>query len=200
MRRAATEELIQRVLRDDYLALGVIHYQMTEEIGPSSQCRMVITLRHQNGPPRDVTIEGEGVGFVDAAFHGLMGHYAKEFRSLETIRFTGFEVHGQMHTSSQHGLDAEGEVRLTVNNSEGRAFQFSQKGRSTVAVTLQVVVQAIEYFVNSERAFIRVHRALVDARQRDRADLIQTYTAQLAELVNTTSYTDVIEQIRREAL
>ena len=154
MRRAATEELIQRVLRDEYLALGVIHYQMSEEIGPTSQCRMIITLRHQNGPPRDVVIEGEGVGFIDAAFHGLMGHYAREFRSLETIRFTGFELHGQMHTGNQQGLDAEGEVRLTVCNSEGKAFQFSQKGRSTVAVTLQVGDAGAELSIG-EVAFAR---------------------------------------------
>jgi len=200
MRRAATGELIQRVLRTEYLALGVVHYHLEEEIGANGRCRMTITLRHQNGPPRDEVVEGQGVGFLEAAFQGLMGHYAKAFRSLETIRFTGFEVKGRMDTGNHQGLDAEAEVHLAVRNSEGNVFRFEKKGRSTVAVALQVVVEAVEFFVNSERAFIKVHAALVDARERDRADLVQTYSAQLAELVNTTSYTEVIERIRREAL
>lgn len=200
MRRATTEDLIKRILRDAYLALEVVHYRLEEEIGSNGRCRMAITLRHQNGPPRDEIIEGQGVGFIDAAFHGLMDHYAKEFKSLETIRFTGFEVKGRMETGNQQGLDAEAEVHLAVRNSEGTIFRFERKGRSTVAVALQMVVEAVEFFANSERAFIRVHKALVDARERDRADLVQTYTGQLAELVTTTSYTEVIEQIRREAL
>lgn len=197
MRRPATEALIQQVLGEDYLSLQVIHYQLSEELAADSQCRVEIRLRHTGG---EVDIGGEGTGFIDAAYHGLMRHFAQEFQSLSTIKFTGFEVSGKMDTGHDQGLDAEAVITLTVQNSEGHGFVFDSAGRSTVAAALQAVVAAAEFFVNSERAFLRVHTALVDARKRNRADLIQSYTAKLAELVNTTSYSEVIERIRRESL
>lgn len=197
MRRPATEALIQQVLGEDYLALKVIHYRLSEELGADSTCQVNLRLRHIGG---DVEIEGRGAGFIDAAYHGLMHHFAQEFESLRTIKFTGFEVSGKMDTGHDQGLDAEAVITLTVQNAEGHGFVFDSAGRSTVAAALQAVVAAAEFFVNSERAFLRVHTALVDARQRNRADLIQSYTAKLAELVNTTSYSEVIERIRREAL
>ncbi|MCA9547300.1 MAG: hypothetical protein KC613_23015, partial [Myxococcales bacterium] len=57
-----------------------------------------------------------------------------------------------------------------------------------------------EYFVNSERAFVMLHRALLDAKGRHRADLVEQYTSKLAELVNSTSYSEVIQKIREESL
>ncbi len=196
MRREATVELIRKVLKDDYLHLAVQDYELRENVvegGPSQ-----VTVRLKTGRDGTVeTIQGEGVGSIDALYHGLMDHYAREFESLQTIQFTGFSVKGKMDTSrDRKGLDAVAAVAMTVQNSDGRTFEFEESGRSLVSAGLCVVVQAVEYFVNSERAFITVYRALVDARERGRADLLATYTNQLAELVNTTSYTKVIERIK----
>jgi hypothetical protein len=130
-----------------------------------------------------------------------MAHYAREFRSLETIQFTGFAVRARMDTTrAGTGSDAVGVVSLTVRNSEGNLFEFERQGRSLVATAVSVVVEALEHFVNAERAFISVYKALQDARERGRSDLVQTYTAQLTELVRTTSYTQVIERIKAETL
>lgn len=197
MRRTATEALIKQVLGEDYLNLDVVHYRLSEEIGAPDGCQVAVRLRHAAG---EIDIEGRGVGFIDAVYHGLVAHYAQAFQSLKTIQFTGFEVTGKMDTGHQQGLDAEALVTLKVQNSEKHDFVFMAEGRSTVACTLEAVISAVEFFVNSERAFRQVHRALEDARSRNRADLIQSYTAKLAELVNTTSYSEVIERIRRESL
>lgn len=200
-RRTATEELIRQVLGEDYLQLQVERYQMVEEVAGEQPVRVSVSLRHTNGDNRTETIEGEGVGLVDALYNGLMAHFAREFESLRTIEFTGFTVRGKMETGGEHkGADALGVVTLTVTNSEGKVFEFQDTGRSFVRSALSVVVEAVEHFVNSERAFIVVHRALKDAEDRGRGDLAQRYTAQLAELVNTTSYTRVIERIRKERL
>lgn len=200
MRRDATVELIKRVLKDDYLQLLVEDYQLRENVAAGGECHVTVRLKNQIDGTLEV-IEGRGVGSIDALYHGLMEHYAREFQSLETIQFTGFSVKGKMETSRDHkGLDAVAEVVLTVQNSEGRVFEFEESGRSLVAAGLAVVVDAVEYFINSERAFISVYRALCDARERGRSDLVQTYTSQLAELVNTTSYTRVIERIKQAEL
>lgn len=197
-RRNATEELVKRVLGESYLSLKVDRYALSEDVGRGAKCQVVATLRHENDHQRMVEIKGEGVGFIDALYHGLIDHFAREFQSLETISFAGFSVQGQMETSDGAGADAEGLISLVVHNSEGREFIFEESGRSLVAAAIAVVVGAAEYFVNSERAFISVHNAMNDARERRRSDLVATYTSQLAELVNTTSYTRVIESIKSQ--
>ena len=197
-RRTATEELIKRVLGEDYLSLGVERYELVEDVGEGTPCQVRAVLRDHNARSRRVEIEGEGAGFLDALYHGLMAHYAREFQSLGTITFTGFGVQAQMETSQGAGADAECLISLVVHNSEGREFIFEESGRSLVAAALAVVVEAAEYFVNSERAFISVYNAMSDAKERRRNDLVGSYTGQLAELVNTTSYTQVIERIKSE--
>ena len=57
---------------------------------------------------------------------------------------------------------------------------------------------AAEFFINSERAFIQVYRALQHAREENRHDSVALYTQQLTTLVEATSYSDVIDQIRKD--
>lgn len=194
----STRELIRSILKDDYVVPVVETYTITEDVGAGAPCRIAVTLRGAEGAP-GATIKGEGVGFIDALCAGLLAHYAREFESLKTVQFTGFNVRAKMDTTRVvTGSDAVGIVALTVRNSEGNLFEFERQGRSLTATALAVVVEAFEHFVNSEKAFITVYRALTDAKARGRADLTSTYTAQLAELVKTTSYTQVIERIRKE--
>jgi hypothetical protein len=194
-RRETTHTLIKKVLGEDYRRFDVAGYEISEEVGGAG-CTARVTLRPPGG--RALTIEGTGVGAIDAVYAGLVAHFAREFKSLETVQFTGFSVASQMDTSRNgQGTDAEASVTLTVLNSEGRRFEFESADRSVLAASIDAVVQIAEYFVNSERAFINLYRALVDARARGRADLIETFTAQLAEVVNTTSYTEVIADIRK---
>ena len=57
---------------------------------------------------------------------------------------------------------------------------------------------AVEYFVNAERAFITLHHARMDAKERRRDDLIVRYTRELAEVVKSTSYAEVIENMKKD--
>ncbi len=200
-RRTATRELIRRVLKEDYLELRIARYALSEDLAAGQPARVAVDLvtGAESGLP--VAIEGAGVGIVDALYSGMHAHYAREYGSLRTIKFTGFDVTGRMETGRDNrGADAEAVVSLTVENSEGLRFEFEEAHRSLVAASLKVVIDAIEYFINSERAFIAVYRALCDAKERRRIDLVSTFTAQLAELVNTTSYTEVIDRIKSETL
>ncbi len=194
--RSSTVEMIKNVLQDDYIKLSVKRYELSEDVG-TSPCSVTVELERGVGGPTEV-IQGTGVGFVDALYHGLTDHYAREYPSLSTITFTGFEVEGHMNTSEGQGTDAECGVGLVVVNTEERQFRFEDKGRSLVAAATTVVVEAAEFFINSERAYISSFRALLDAKDRGRPDLIEIYTGQLAELVKTTSYSEVIERIKAE--
>lgn len=198
--REATLELIRQIINDEYLSLAVESYEIREDVEAEGPCRVKVRLRHVDRNERE-EIEGEGAGFVDALYHGVLAHYAQEFQSLDTIKFTGFSVTAKMNSSRDHkGADAIGVVSVKVNNSEDREFEFEQSGRSVVAAALAAVIEAMEFFINSEKAFITVYHAMLDARARGRVDLQQSFTHQLSRLVSTTSYTQVIERIKNEML
>lgn len=200
IRRGATVDVIRKVLGDDYLSLRVANYRLEENVVEGGPCRVSVRLQNDESGEA-LTLEGEGVGPVDAMYHAFMANFAREFQSLTTIKFTGFSVRAEMESSqTEKGADAVAVVDLTVTNSEGHTFEFEHKGRSLTAAALDATIEAAEYFVNSERAFINVYRALCDARERRRADLVQSFTTQLSELVKTTSYSQVIERIKQEEL
>ena len=195
--RTASEELIQTVLGTDYVNLSTSEYTIQETLGQSA-CSVKLKLLRNASREHVDEIVGTGVGFVDAVYNGLIDHYAPEYPSLRTITFTGFEVTGNMGTSRSRGADAECLVSLIVNNSERKEFRFEDRGRSLVAAALRVVVESAEYFINSEKAYVTVYNAMSDAKKRQRPDLMESYMSQLAELVKTTSYSEVIGRIQNE--
>ncbi|MGE3548053.1 MAG: hypothetical protein AB7L28_29290, partial [Kofleriaceae bacterium] len=83
-------------------------------------------------------------------------------------------------------------------NSEGRPFSFTDASRSVTTSSARAVLAMVQYFVNAERAFLTLHHARRDALARGREDLVARYTAEMAEVVQSTSYAEVIANIRKE--
>jgi hypothetical protein len=188
------EPLIRRVLGASFLELSLGHIAVDED--PSDGCTVRVSVLERGAK---VEVEGKGVGVVDALYGGLLGRYARDYQSLRTIELAGFKVEAQVDTKKgQAGVDAIGRVHLDVRNSEGRHFEFSDASRSVVASTARAVIEAVQYFVNAERAFVMLHNARRDAVSRGRDDLVQRYTAEMAEVVESTSYAEVIATIRKE--
>jgi hypothetical protein len=186
---------IRRALGDSYLDLQIERLTMEENFS-GGQAKVEVVTRGAGGEP--ITVRGEGVGFIDALFSGLFQRFAAEYQSLATIRLTGFAVNAKLDADKgRFGSDAVGEVMLEVQNSAGRPFRFSDASRSIVASAARAVLAAVEYFANSERAFISLHRALSDAQARKRPDLVAQYTRELAAIVESTSYAEVIESIKK---
>ena len=184
--------LIKEILKEKFLDLAMVGYEMREDFD-ANEARIVCRVRDVRTGDM-LTIEGQGVGIIDAFFHGLKARLADRYKSLETIRFTGFTVKGKMDTGrAPASSDALAEVTLLVRNTNGAEFAFSHASRSVTRSGLEATLYAAEYFVNSEVAFLTIHDALKDARAKHRADLVASYTAMLAVLVENTSYSDVLE-------
>jgi hypothetical protein len=189
-------ELIRRVLGADYLQLGMTHLTIEEDPGGGST-RVKVTVTDGGAP---VDIEGRGVGPVDALFAAMLDRFAIEYQSLKSISLAGFEVDADLETKKvRAGVDAVGKVTLEVTNSEGRRFTFADSSRSVTASVARAVLAVVQYFVNAERAFITLHKARKDALDRGRSDLVARFTAELAEVVASTSYAEVIETIKKDA-
>ena len=187
------EPLIRRVLGSNFLQLGLGRL-VIEEQADGSSVRLTVT---EGDTP--VEVEGKGVGLVDALHAALLSRYAREYQSLNTIQLASFYVDADVETKKgQAGVDAVGKVKLDVTNSEGRHFTVHDASRSVTASTARVVIAMVQYFVNAERAFLTLHNARQDAISRGREDLVSRYTAEMAEVVESTSYAEVIANIRKQ--
>jgi LeuA-like protein with dimerisation domain len=187
------ESLIRRVLGANFFEL-TLHRLTIEELDGGSRVKVEVLESDQT-----VEVEGRGVGLVDALFVGLLDRYAREYQSLKTIQMTGFQVAADIETKkAQAGVDAVARVTLDVNNSEGRQFSFSDASRSVTTSSARAVLAMVQYFVNAERAFLTLHHARRDALARGREDLVSRYTAEMAAVVESTSYAEVIANIRKE--
>ena len=189
-------ELIQRVLGQDYLDLRIERLVLNESMN-NENSSVQIDLSDPNG--KEHALEGTGVGLVDALFNAFLARFAPEYQSLNSIEIARFSVKARLDTKKQKaGVDAVGEVVLDVRNSEGKIFSFSDSSRSISSSTARSVLAAVEYFMNAERAFITLYRSRQDARERNRDDLVTRYTRELAEVVKSTSYADVLEGIKKD--
>jgi hypothetical protein len=187
-------QVIRRVLGTNYLQLSLVKLQIAED--PNDGASVKVTLKEGSEP---VDVEGKGVGVVDALYSAMLGRFAREYQSLKSIQLSGFSVAADMESKkAQAGVDAVGRVTLDVTNSEGRHFQFTDASRSVVSSTARAVLASVEYFVNAERAFLTLHNARQDALARGREDLVARYTAEMAEVVEATSYAEVIANIRKQ--
>jgi hypothetical protein len=189
-------ELIRRVLGDNYLELG-IQKMILEESFETGRSKVKLFTKDTQG--HEVVLDGDGVGVVDAIWLGLLSRYATEYQSLKSLELANFTVQARLDTKKHRdGTDAVGEVSLEVRNSEGTLFSFSDASRSITKSASCAVVAAVEYFLNAERAFVTLYRSRQDARERQRDDLVTRYTQELAEVVKSTSYSTVVENITKE--
>ncbi len=187
------EALIRRVLGTNFLGLTLVRLTIDED-GANATVKAAVSEGKDT-----VEVEGKGVGAVDALYAALLSRYAREYQSLKTVQLSGFHVAADIETKkAQAGVDAVGKVTLDFANSEGRLFSFSDASRSVMTSSARAVLAGVQYFVNSERAFLTLHNARRDAIARGREDLVARYTAEMAEVVESTSYAEVIANIRKE--
>jgi len=197
--KQAIEKLVAEILDGTELKLKADSYQFDEDL-ETGVAKIICNVHHERTGEKK-TIEGRGVGIVDAFFHGLVDLYSPEFPSLTTIRFAEFTAKAALETGKDTALsDSNCEIALRVANSEGREYAFADASPSITRSSIKVVLSAAEFFINSERAFVAVYTALQHAREANRPDSVARYTAQLTTLVEATSYSDVIEQIKEKEL
>ena len=197
--QAEARALMKEILQDELLELRVESYRLSESFDPQGEPRFEIYMSVRDSTSGEILpIEGVGVGLVDAAFHGFAARFASEYESLKSITFSRFEAKGLMSSGSDDRADAEALIEIGITNSYGHEFTFQFRSRSLGHACVQGVAAAIQYFVNSERAFIRMYKARQHYQEEGRDDLVAKYTGLMAQMVKNTSYSDVLERIKKE--
>jgi hypothetical protein len=195
----AIEQLVTQILDNTELRLKVDAYTLEENL-ESGITKIRCDVHDERSGAREV-ITGQGVGAIDAMFHGLVQLYSGKYPSLKSIRFTDFSIKANIDTGRESARsDMAAEVSLRVANSDDKEYIFAHASPSITRSSLAVVLKCVEFFINSERAFIEVYRALQHAKRERRPDSIARYTSQLTTLVEATSYTETIDGIRKSEL
>lgn len=193
--QAQVIELMRSILGEGYADLRVKRVVIEEEIKDETTSITCEVTDGKDGEPS--VIAARGVGLVDAFFNGIVDRYAAEYPSLKTLQFASFHVGAQLETRSGFaGADSKGEVTVELKNSEGAIFRFHHASRSLISSSIITTLKGLEYFINSERAYVTLYEALRDAKERNRDDLVQHYTGQMAVLVRNTSYSEVLENLK----
>lgn len=194
--KEAIEQLIADVLDGTELRLMLDSHTLSEDFENGEvglHCEV-----HNSRTGEKQSIDARGVGIVDAFFHGLIAKYSGSFQSLQTIRFADFGIKAKLDTGRNARTDSTADVTLRVANSDGQEVAFTHTSPSITRSSILVVLQSVEFFINSERAFIQVYRALQHARTQNRPDSVALYTQRLSTLVQATSYSEVIEGMRKD--
>ncbi|MDP6946714.1 MAG: alpha-isopropylmalate synthase regulatory domain-containing protein, partial [Myxococcota bacterium] len=151
MEQKVLEDMVRDVLGAEYLEFEVTRYVLTEDVREHSAT--IVCQFRETGAEGGRAVEGKGVGMIDALFKGLKKTLSSDYPSLDHIHFVDFRIDGDFKTrQSDDGSDAMGRVRLVVENSSGRRFDFESSSLSISASSVDVVVKAVEHFVNAEHA------------------------------------------------
>ncbi len=189
--------LAREILGDNYFHFQIESAELKEDMasgGVRLDCKLIRT-----GSGQEIKLSGEGVGLIDAFFEGVMQVFAAEYPSLKTIKVSDFNVGaGMADAKKDRASDALAHANLRIKNSAGEEFTFTSATPSVTRSSVRVALDALTFFINSERAYVQLHLALKDARERRRSDLVQKYRGQMATLVHATSYSEVIEKLRAE--
>ncbi len=190
-------QLVKSILGESYTKLKVERIKVEEDL--STEQTSITCEAVQSDSGERIALTGTGAGVVDALFNAMMDRFADEYPSLKSIRLSSFSVGARLETRNREaGTDSQGECSLELANSEGKLFPFTVASRSVLGAVLCTMLNGMAYFINSERAFTSVYHALQDAKQRNRQDLVQRFTGQMAILVRNTSYSAVISKIQEE--
>ena len=189
--------LMKEILQEEYLHLTVNAYTLREDLNAGT-VDIECGLSDQAGTNFEVA--GDGVGVIDALFSGLKQRMADDYPSLNSIRFSEFSIQGLISSddSPDAATKAEAVAKVGILNSENKEFEFEAKAPSVSRAGIQATICAAEYFVNSERTYVKLHEILEHYRSEGRTDLVEKYTDLMSKVVENTSYSEVVEQIRKQ--
>jgi hypothetical protein len=147
---------------------------------------------------KKLTINGLGKGPVDALFTALINNFSDEYCSLKNLYCVRFSIEADVEKYlSSYKTDAAVEATLEITNSHATLL-FRERASSINVVSVNVVLSSIEHFINAEKCVIILHRAIEDAKKRNRGDILNDCTRQLAEIVKNVSYENVIQKLKGE--
>jgi hypothetical protein len=188
--------LAREILGEGVVVIHVISLKFTENFETTRAMLDARLIELSHNKPKKKSIQGEGVGLVDACFDAMIKSYNGEYCSLDTISIVDFTVSAHVGHGSDRKSDAKVTALLRVKNSQDHEYGFECTTSSISHSSVAAVQESIAFFINAELAYTRLHFALKDAQERGRHDLVVRFQNQMSTLVNATSYEKLVKALR----
>ena len=182
-------KIVCKVLNESYIQLQIKDFALKEDL---ENDKSLVTCLLELGE-KEILLEGQGSGVVDALFCTIINELNSEYSSLNNIQLIDFILKAKP-IKTGFGSGGFVKVDLAVANKRGKKIHFLHESRSIIGAIIQVVQRTIEYFINSELAVIQLKKSLQNARERNRIDLVTEYTRMMTELVKNTSYNKILTE------
>jgi len=185
--QAKISGIVCEVLNESYVSLQVKNFILEEDLENDESlvnCQLMLG-------EKEIQLEGQGSGVVDALFCAIINVLSPEFSSLNNIQLVDFILKAK---PTKKGFGSAGfvNIELAVTNSRGKKIHFLHKSKSIIGAAISVIQKTIEYFINSELAMIQLKKSLQNAEERGRMDLVTKYTDMMSELVKNMPYNKII--------
>ena len=181
--------LISSYLKDELILLDPLRLKIEEDIS-GEVCKCTVYLK-ENGTKKTLTHTGSGA--VESIFDALMLHYCETFQSLKTIRFEEFDVATKFRSwqRKDSGANAKCEVRISLSNACKTPMVFVGRSKSVSGAIAKSVISAYQYYINAEKCFLKIRNLVIEAKSRNRSDIVSKLTYDLTEIVSVTNYDDL---------
>lgn len=171
-----------------YVAISVSSFSIEEDLRKKASS-IVADLSINN---KKTKIKGVGVGIVDALLRGLVDKLSKNYPSLKNIKISEFNAKAKIKKKARPGSDAVVDVDLVLENTRGGKIIFSHSAKSLNISAVLVVLESVEYFINSEIAFLKLKTCIENASLRRRSDLVNDYMFLMTEVVKNMNYDKIL--------
>ena len=135
------------------------------------------------------TLEGTGVGLVDATFNAFLAGYLNQYKSLATISLSdAYFVIDYAKRNSDSNVKSRMKINLEFENHSRAKTSFEEKTTSLSYTAVKAVMNAMQFYINCELLFARLKFLIEDAKKRSRPDMESAYCYALSSVVEVTNY------------
>ena len=179
--------IVRDVLGEDYWEIIIEKLTIQENL--LERYTEVACLIYMND--KSFSIKETGRGPIDALFNGLKNNFKESYLSFNGLNFCEFSIDGDVGNSLNSASEVECTLAISSTNNHNPLI-YRYKDASINRAAICVVLSAIEYYINSERAMKKLRRWAADAQRRNRADLFQQNVLKMSRLLEGASYTDTL--------
>ena len=175
LQREKLNHIVKKILEDEYISIHISEVNIKEKLDAETSelvCKYKLAAQ-----TKTETIKASGRGVVDALYHGFVNKMGKQYPSLKELRIIDFNLNaeGLKKYKVNPGTQAFVEAHLLISGGNRDGILFHSRTRSINTATIKVICSAIECFINSERAYLKLKKGYIDAKKRNNHQGQSTY-------------------------
>jgi hypothetical protein len=190
IRRTKVRKIFRQVLEEEELKLDPVSIVCSEDSTVKKTTVGFSFLEKIKRGEKEIKYEDvRGLGFIDCVFTTCLKHYTAEYSSLGNLRFLDLLIQPIFKYSSESSrAGAKTDVVLKMDVAGQGIAEFKSRSRSLVFSSYMSILKAFEFYINCDLAFHRLKFLVRDAKERSRADLVNSYIHKLTFLTEVNRY------------